>query len=174
MTDERFAPTLVGRVIAETASRVTIREATRDDLPAIERLLDAATLPVAGLAGIVATHPHLVLVAVAAHPSTGDAEPVGVAALEVQCDHALLRSVAVRPEWRRHGVASRLVRHAIDRAEARGIHALYLLTVTAEHYFPRFGFHRVERAQVPAEIAETVEFTSACPATAIAMVKTLD
>jgi amino-acid N-acetyltransferase len=57
--------------------------------------------------------------------------------------------------------------------EERGMNALYLLTQTAEHYFPRFGFERVARESVPAEIAETLEFKSACPASAVAMAKAL-
>ena len=38
------------------------------------------------------------------------------------------------------------------------------LTTTADGYFPRFGFERIERSQVPATVRESVEFTSACPA----------
>ncbi len=96
-----------------------------------------------------------------------------MAGLEVCCDHALLRSVAVRPEWRAHGLGQALVRRVVCRAEERGLRAFYLLTMTAEHYFPRFGFERVERGAVPAEIAATLEFRSACPASATAMAKPL-
>ena len=35
-----------------------------------------------------------------------------------------------------------LVTRMISDAEARGIHALYLLTTTAERYFPSFGFQQ--------------------------------
>jgi amino-acid N-acetyltransferase len=84
-----------------------------------------------------------------------------------------LRSVAVRPAWRSHAVGRELVRRIVREAEGRGLHALYLLTTTAEHYFPRFGFERIERTDVAPEIAETVEFKSACPASAVAMKKTL-
>ena len=58
-------------------------------------------------------------------------------------------------------------------AEGRGLRALYLLTMTAEHYFPRFGFERIERSSIPRDIADTVEFKSACPATAVAMVRAI-
>jgi amino-acid N-acetyltransferase len=98
---------------------------------------------------------------------------VGVAGLEVCRDNALLRSVAVRPEWRSTGVGRELVRRIVCHAESRGINALYLLTMTAEHYFPRFGFMSVERDSVPPEIAETLEFKSACPASAKAMMRAL-
>ena len=58
-------------------------------------------------------------------------------------------------------------------AESRGIRALYLLTMTAEHYFPRFGFTVVPRDVVPQEIADTLEFKSACPASATAMTRAI-
>jgi N-acetylglutamate synthase-like GNAT family acetyltransferase len=45
--------------------------------------------------------------------------------------------------------------------------------MTAEHYFPAFGFAPVERDAVPAEIQDTLEFRSACPASAVAMTKPL-
>ena len=83
---------------------------------------------------------------------------VGVAGLEVCCDNALLRSVAVATEWRSHGLGRDLVTRIIADAEARGIHALYLLTTTAERYFPSFGFQPIARDDVPTEIRETVEF----------------
>jgi amino-acid N-acetyltransferase len=57
----------------------------------------------------------------------------------------------------------------IADAEARGIRALYLLTTTAERYFPSFGFRPITRDAVPAEVRATVEFQSACPASATVM-----
>jgi amino-acid N-acetyltransferase len=65
------------------------------------------------------------------------------------------------------------VHHVIADAESRGIHALYLLTTTAEQYFPSFGFHPVERADVPEDVRETTEFASACPASAVVMRRVL-
>jgi amino-acid N-acetyltransferase len=156
--------TTTGRSVA------TIRRSTRDDLPAIERLLVESGLPTAGVAEMLAADPASFVVAEA----NGEASDfAGVAGLEVCCDNALLRSVAVRPEWRSHGLGSDLVTRIVSDAESRGIHALYLLTLTAERYFPRFGFERVEREEVPNDVAETVEFKSACPSTAAAMRKVL-
>jgi amino-acid N-acetyltransferase len=147
-----------------------IRPATRNDLADIERLLTDSDLPVAGVAEIMRAHPDHFFVA----ETTGDSpEIVGVAGLEVCCDDALLRSVAVHPEWRKHGVGRELVKRLVCEAEAQGIRALYLLTMTAEHYFPRFGFERIARDSVPAAIAETLEFKSACPASAVAMSRQL-
>jgi len=148
----------------------TLRAAAPDDLAAIERLLSAAGLPTAGVAGIVTVRPSDFVVADA---PASPGELAAVAGIEVCGDDALLRSVAVRPEWRAHGVGRALVHRLVREAEARGIRALYLLTTTAEHYFPRFGFERTTRDAVPADVAGTVEFTSACPASATVMRRAL-
>lgn len=148
----------------------TLRSALPTDLAAVERLLADADLPTAGVADLFATRADDFVVA---DDPTRPGELAAVAGLEVCCDNALLRSVAVRPEWRAHGLGQALVKRVVCRAEERGLRALYLLTMTAEHYFPRFGFERVERGTVPAEIAATLEFRSACPASAVAMAKPL-
>jgi len=148
----------------------SVRRAMRDDLPAIERLLTAADLPIDGVADIMNLHPGDFFVA---EPNAAPRQIVAVAGLEVCGNTAVLRSVAVDPEWRSRGVGHELVRQIVCEAESRGLHALYLLTLTAEDYFPRFGFERIERSTIPGEIAETVEFKSACPATAVAMKKAL-
>ena len=141
----------------------TVRPATPADLPRVERLLTDSALP---LDGVREALPDFVVA-----ESNGDL--VGVAGLEICCDDALLRSVAVRPEWRSKGVGRALVTRAIADAEARGIRALYLLTTTAEAYFPSFGFTKIERAAVPDAVRETKEFTQACPASATVMTRPL-
>jgi N-acetylglutamate synthase-like GNAT family acetyltransferase len=62
-----------------------------------------------------------------------------------------------------------LGKHLIGEAEAKGLGGLDLLTTTAERYFPGFGFRAVSRADVPADVRETEEFRSACPASAAVM-----
>ena len=146
------------------------RAATPDDTAAIERLLTGAGLPTVGVAELLRAEPRQFIVAVDPDNSEG---VVAVAGLEVCCDNALLRSVAVRDDWQRHGLGHQLVQRAVCEAESRGIQALYLLTMTAEHYFTSFGFGHVARDAVPAEIANTLEFRSACPASATAMTRTL-
>ena len=148
----------------------TLRAATRDDLPAVQRLLAEAGLPTDDVADLFAEHASDFVVA--EHPAA-PGELVAVAGIEVCCDDALLRSVAVHPEWRRHGVGQEIVRHLVHAAEARGFRAMYLLTMTAEHYFPRFGFERVAREAVPAAVAATPQFHTLCPCTAVAMVRPL-
>lgn len=138
-----------------------IRPAAPDDLPAIERLLQASGLPLDGVRGALSGF----VVA------EGDDAIVGVAGLECCSGDALLRSVAVAGAWRRHGVGQALVARVIADAETRGAGALYLLTETAERYFPRFGFRRVGRDEVPPGVRATAEFRSACPESATVMVR---
>ena len=141
------------------ATAARIRPAAREDLAAIERLLTASKLP---LDGVREALPSFVVA-----ESAG--ELVGVAGLERCRDNALLRSVAVAESCRSRGVGRALVERVIAEAESRGIHALYLLTTTAERYFPSFGFSAVARDEVPADVRATTEFASACPASATVM-----
>lgn len=138
-----------------------LRTATAADLLKIERLLTDSGLPTVGVRDAIADF--------AVADAGGDI--VGVAGLEVCCDNALLRSVAVRDDYRSKGVGRALVNRVIAQAEARGIHALYLLTTSAERYFPSFGFVPVDRTRVPEDIRGTAEFTSACPSTATVMTR---
>lgn len=142
-----------------TLAGASLRPAQPADLPSIERLLTASGLPLAGVAETL----HGFVVA------ESEGEIVGSAALEACCNDALLRSVAVAPEWRSRGLGRALVTRVIADAEARGLRALYLLTTTAEHYFPSFGFRPITREEVPAEISATDEFQGACPASAVVM-----
>ena len=50
---------------------------------------------------------------------------------------------------------------------------VYLLTTTAEQFFPKWGFVQIPRDDVPAGVQQSVEFQSACPSTAIVMRATL-
>ena len=95
---------------------------------------------------------------------------MGVAGLEHYDDAALLRSVAVAPSARGTGVGGRLTQRALEKAALSGARVVYLLTTTAEDYFPRYGFQRTDRASVPTDVRESVEFTTACPSTATVMV----
>ena len=140
--------------------QVSIEKVQPEDRPAIVRLLTDNGLPPDGLPD----NPENVLVA-----RLGD-RVVGSAALEIYPDGALLRSVAVEGTLRGRGVGQRIVRAALDLARRRGTASVYLLTTTAETFFPRFGFRRIARADVPAGVQTSVEFQSACPASAVAMV----
>lgn len=48
---------------------------------------------------------------------------------------------------------------------------LYLITTTADGYFKRLDFGRVERSNVPDAIARTRQFSDLCPASSVVMKK---
>lgn len=98
---------------------------------------------------------------------------VGLAGVETYADGALLRSVAVHPSMRGTGLGRALIEKALDTARSAGARNVYLLTTTAEGYFPRLGFAAVPREQIPATVQASVEFRGACPASAIAMHRSL-
>lgn len=129
------------------------------DWPRIADLVRDAGLPLDGLEA------HLATTIVAR-----DAERVlGCAALEPYGTDALLRSVAVLPSHRGRGLGEALTAAAIAYARRQGVRAIYLLTETAAGFFPRFGFEETSRDAVPPAVRASVEFTTACPASATAM-----
>ena len=133
------------------------------DLPGILALLDASRLPRAGIENHVAS----TLVA------RQDSGVVGTAALELYGGAALLRSVAVATALRGQGLGAALTMAALELARQRGVRSVYLLTETASRFFPRFGFHAISRAEVDAAVRASREFTTACPKSALVMVKQL-
>lgn len=138
---------------------IIIARARPDDLDAVLRLLAANGLPKDGLARHLST----------AVVVRAGAAIVGSAALESYADGALLRSVAVAPAWHGRGLGHRLVEEAVALAGTLGTPAVYLLTTTAEDFFPKFQFERITRGDVPPGVKTSVEFTSACPSTAVVM-----
>lgn len=137
----------------------SVRAATPADLPAITQLLRAAELPTDGVDALVDDF----LVADAPQGI------VGTGAVERAGNDGLLRSVAVAPGWRDRGIGRLLVERLMHDARDERLHALYLLTQTADRWFPAFGFHQVARESVPAAVQATPEFSSICPSTATVM-----
>ena len=143
---------------------VRIERASDADGPSILQLLQGAGLPVDGLVEHLNT----------AFVARDGAAIVGCAALETYADGALLRSVTVAPAARGRGVGQRLTQAAVTLAQSVGMPAVYLLTTSAESYFPKFGFVPTTKEQVPASVKQSIEFRSACPASAVVMWKILN
>ena len=146
---------------AQRHASATIRRAVDLDLAAIETLLLRSGLPIDGVRDALGGF----LIA------EREGKVVGVAGVEEREEYGLLRSVAIDQGWRRHGVGRELVNQAIAAAEARGLKSLYLLTTSAERYFPAFGFTLTTRDKVPDALRRTAEFQGACPASAVVMVR---
>jgi amino-acid N-acetyltransferase len=142
---------------------IQIEPAAPADLAGVLALLSASDLPHAGLA----EHFGAALVA-----RDGEAV-VGSAALELYGEAALLRSVAVAEGQRGQGLGRQLTRAALDLARARGVRRVYLLTTTAEGYFPSFGFAPIARAEAEPAVQVSTEFTDACPDSAATLVLSL-
>ena len=140
-----------------------IEAATARDLPDVHELLARHRLPLDG----VDDHVQTMLVA------RENSQIVGSAALEVYADGALLRSVAVDARQQGRHVGHQLTEAALQLARAHGARAVFLLTTTAEKFFPRFGFEQIAREDVPPSVRASVEFMSACPTSAIVMRKRL-
>jgi amino-acid N-acetyltransferase len=143
---------------------VELRTASAADLQSVFSLLDRSGLPTAGVADNFSQF----LVAEA------EGRLVGVVGFELYGESALLRSAAVEESWRGSGVGRVLVERALDLARERGIEDVYLLTTTAENYFPKFGFVCVRRDEVAHGVRSSVEFQTACPASATVMCKHLN
>lgn len=134
-----------------------LRRANLDDLRSVEAIVQAAGLPLAGLAD------HFPSMYWVADVRT---QVVGTVGLERHGNYALLRSLAVSRDHKSRGIGRALVATALDAARADGVAGVYLLTNTAQTYFPDLGFFRVERASAPPELQVAPEFASICPSSA--------
>jgi amino-acid N-acetyltransferase len=140
-------------------SEITITPARAEDVQDIKALLLENSLPTAG----VDEHWKTFLIA-----RDGDAM-VGCGGAEAYQFAALIRSVAVKSEYRSHGIGRRLVRQLLDRLASRGLREFYLLTTTAEEYFKKRGFKPIDRDEVHPQLLSSREFQDACPSTAVCM-----
>ena len=141
-----------------------IERATAGDLPAVEALLASAGLPLDGVAGAFGS----------GVVARDEGRIVGCAAVEIYGPAALIRSVAVDPAARGHGLGSALVAAVEALARDAGAHEAYLLTETAEAWFPRFGYAPIARAEAEPAIGRSVEFTVACTQTCATFRRSLD
>ena len=123
--------------------------AAYEDWPKIKALLREAGLPCEDI-----KTPHLKHFLV-----IRDGERIsGVVGIELCGPAALLRSLAVSPNYRRFGFASNLLAKIEEYAKAKGADALYLLTMTAGGFFEKKGYEKIDRKAVPAAIQSTAEF----------------
>jgi amino-acid N-acetyltransferase len=135
-----------------------------DRLAEIKQLLSACELPTADI---------LPSKSMLFFGRRSEAKLVGVVGLEVYGQVALLRSLAVDPKHRKHGLGRSLVDFAEAHATTLGVESLYLLTTTADAFFSRLGYSPVSRGEAPSSIKITSQFSGLCPASSIFMSKHL-
>ena len=135
-----------------------IRLAHPEETDRVAELVTAAGLPTAGLAQAWRTW-----VAVERD------RLLGTASLEHHGGAYLLRSVAVHDQARGRGIGAQLVQTAL--AAVHPARPVALLTETGAGWFPRFGFHPVDRAALDPTLAASAELAGACPATAQAFLR---
>ncbi len=131
------------------------------DLPAIRELLDESSLPLDGLMAV----PTRWVVA------RDRGRLVGAGALEAHGNHSLLRSLVVAPDVRTLGVGSGIVGELERIAADRGSGGIYLLTDTAEGFFKRRGYVRIDRDAAPDAVRRSEEWAVTCSASATPMVR---
>lgn len=96
-------------------------------------------------------------------------ELMGVIGVEHYGTSAMLRSLAVKPQFRKAGIARELIEHALKVLKDSGFTDVYLLTNTADQYLIRYGFSIIERGKVPADILATSALSDICPASSTCM-----
>ncbi len=141
-----------------------VRPARPADYAEVVRLLRVADLPTAGLSP---TLPDFLV-------AEEGGRLLGAIGLEVYGDVALLRSAVVDAERRGSGLGGVLVTSLLEHAQALRVREVYLLTTTAERYFPRFGFAPVAREAVAPAVHASEEFRGACPDSAVAMRRVIE
>ena len=147
----------------EYAGPVEFRRATTADLESVHALLSQSHLPLDGVSDCIERF----------FVAEAGGSIVGSVGMERHGSFALLRSAAVSRPLQGRGIGRRLVESLIADAEREGVSAMYLLTTTAEGYFPSFGFEQIDRQTVPSDLADSPELKGACPASAIVMRKAL-
>ena len=138
----------------------SIRAARPGDLAQVERTLTDADLPLDGLSDQFGDGYAI---------AEAEGNIIGVEGVEVHGGDGLLRSAAVVASWQGKGVGHALTRDRIEWARRRGLRSLYLLTMTAGDYWPRFGFERTDRDTAPDAVRQSREFRETCPSTALLM-----
>ena len=129
----------------------TIRPARTGDVPVIRKLIDSNVESGRLLTKATVTLYEAVQEFCVAE-LTADATVGGCGALHVMWeDLAEVRTLAVDPAWRGHGVGSRILAALTDQALELGVRRLFCLTFEVE-FFSRHGFRAVDGTPVAPEV----------------------
>lgn len=137
----------------------SIKLAEQDDFLQIHEILHSNGLPVGG----VNTETGEYFIAASGQSI------MGIIGFESYVTAALMRSLAVKPQFRKSGIARNLIEHVLKVLRRDGFNEVYLLTNTAEKYFNRYGFNKINRQDVPDSVLETSALGDACPMSSTCM-----
>ncbi len=105
--------------------------------------------------------------------ATDNGYVIGAIGLETYERNGLLRSLVVKPGYRKMKIATALVRELEKRAKDLKLQDIYLLTETAQSYFSPKGYETIGRDEAPESLKQSTEFSHVCPSSAILMKKKL-
>jgi amino-acid N-acetyltransferase len=131
-------------------SGLTVRRARTSDVPAIKTLVDT-------YAGKILLEKNLVTLYESVQEfwvAERDDEVIGCGALHVLwSDLGEVRTVAVHPKVKGHGVGHQVVKRLLDVARELQLQRLFVLTFETD-FFGRHGFTEIEGTPVTAEVYE--------------------
>jgi amino-acid N-acetyltransferase len=144
-------------------NKIDINQANSKNREAIVSLLQSEGLPVEDLSQELR---HFFI-------ATDSRYVIGAIGLETYERNGLLRSLVVKPEYRKMKIAASLVSELEKLAKTLGLQNIYLLTETAQDYFSKKGYETIARDLAPETLKQSTEFSHVCPGSAILMKKTL-
>ncbi|MFE2584539.1 amino-acid N-acetyltransferase [Streptomyces sp. NPDC059378] len=135
----------------EVVKTITVRRARTGDVPAVRRLLDAYARDGILLdKAMVTLYEDIQEFWVAERDD--NAEVVGCGALHVMWeDLAEVRTLAVKPGLKGHGVGHRLLGKLLDTARRLGVRRVFCLTFEVD-FFVRHGFVEIGETPVDADV----------------------
>jgi amino-acid N-acetyltransferase len=97
------------------------------------------------------------------------AVPAAIGALTLEGDIALLRTVGNRGRVKKKGMGKLLVWHILAEAQWKKLKTIYLLTDTAEMFFAKLGFEKIDRTELPDVFNQNILVQKACSTSSTVM-----
>ncbi len=133
------------------AARARVRVATPGDTASVRTCLQACDLT---LAGVGTAELYLSVL------ENRSGQTVGVTGYELASGQALIRSVAVAPALRGHGLGVMLAEVAFEQAAAAGAEQLWLVSRRGGAFWQRLGFRLTPTDELVAALPHTWQVTA--------------
>ena len=138
----------------EQVEQPVVRRARTSDVPAIKRLVDTYAGKILLEKNLVTLYEAVQEFWVAEYPTGQEGKIIGCGALHVLwSDLGEVRTVAVDPKVKGHGVGHAIVVRLLDVARELQLQRLFVLTFETE-FFGRHGFTEIYGTPVTAEVYE--------------------